>query len=209
VSFHGSTFTHLDALCHVAHDGQLYNGFRFADVVSEAGGCAKLGITAFKGGIVTRGVLLDIPRLKGVPYLEPGTQVYIEDVEAWEKKAGVRIAAGDAVFLRTGRWARRAKLGPFTNFAGFDASFAPFMKQRDIALIGSDAVLDAGTVPGFPLAVHKVALVALGVNIFDNADLEALAEAAARHNRWEFLLVAAPIPVPNGTGSLINPIAVF
>ena len=209
VSFHGSTFTHIDALCHIAYQGRLYNGVSFAEAVSESGGCAKLAITTFKDGIVTRGILLDIPRLKGVPYLEPGTKVHIEDVEAWEKKAGIRVSPGDAVFLRTGRWARRAKLGPFTNFAGFDASFAPFLKQRDIALIGSDAVLDAGTVPGFPLAVHTVALVALGVNIFDNADLEALAETAARLNRWEFLLMAAPIRVTNGTGSPVNPIAVF
>jgi kynurenine formamidase len=209
VSFHGSTFSHLDALCHIAHEGKLYNGFSFQQVVSEAGGCAKLGITGLKNGIVTRGILLDIPRLKGVPYLEPGTHVYIEDVEAWEKKAGIKVAAGDAIFLRTGRWARRAKNGPFANLAGFDASFAPFLKRRDIALIGSDGVLDAGTVPGFPLAVHTVALVALGVNIFDNVDLEALSETAARLNRWEFLLIAAPIPVPSGTGSVINPIAIF
>jgi kynurenine formamidase len=209
VSFHGSTFSHLDALCHIAYQGQLYNGVPFKDVVSERDGCAKLGITGLKSGIVTRGVLLDIPRLKGVPYLEPGTHVYIEDVEAWEKMAGVKVEPGDAVFLRTGRWTRRAKMGPFSNFAGFDASFAPFLKRRDVALIGSDAVLDAGNVPGFPLAVHTVALVALGVNIFDNVDLEALSETAARLKRWEFLLVAGPIPVPNGTGSVINPIAIF
>jgi kynurenine formamidase len=209
VSFHGSTFTHLDALCHIAHEGRLYNGYSFQESVSEKGGCAKLGITAFKKGIVTRGILLDIPRLKNVPYLDAGAHVYIEDVEAWEKMAGLKVGPGDAIFLRTGRWAKRGKEGPFATLAGFDASFAPFMKRRDIALIGSDGVLDAGTVPGFPLPVHKVALVALGVNIFDNVDLEALAEAAARHKRWEFLLMAAPVPVQNGTGSLINPIAVF
>jgi kynurenine formamidase len=209
VNFHGSTFTHLDAFCHVAHDGLLYNGFAFNDVVSKETGCSKLAITAFKSGIVTRGVLIDIPRLKGVPYLEPGTHVYREDVEAWEKKAGLKIAAGDAIFLRTGRWARRDKVGPFATFAGYDASFAPFLKQRDVALLGSDGVQDVGTVPGFPLPIHQIALVALGVNIFDNVDLEAVAEAAARHNRWEFLLFAAPIPFTNGTGSLINPIAVF
>jgi len=209
VSFHGSIFTHLDAFCHVSHDGKLYNGFLFKDVVSRDGGCSKLGITVFKKGIVTRGILLDIPRLKGVPYLEPGTHVYREDVEAWEKKAGMKVAPGDAIFLRTGRWARRDKVGPFANFAGYDGSFAPFLKERGVALIGSDAVQDVGNVPGFPLPIHQIALVALGINIFDNADLEAVAEAAARHNRWEFLLFAAPIPVPNGTGSLINPIAVF
>jgi kynurenine formamidase len=209
VSFHGSTFTHLDAFCHVSHDGKLYNGFLFQDVVSKDGGCSKLGITVFKNGIVTRGILLDIPRLKGVPYLEAGTHVYREDVEAWEKKAGIKIGPGDAVFLRTGRWARREKMGPFANLSGFDGSFAPFLKERGVALIGSDGILDVGNVPGFALPVHQIALVALGINIFDNVDPEAVAEAAARQNRWEFLLFAAPIPVPNGTGSLINPIAVF
>ena len=119
VSFHGSTFTHLDALCHISYQGQLYNGVSFQKTVSEAGGCNNLAITTFKDGIVTRGILLDIPRLKGVPYLDAGAKVYIEDVEAWEKKAGIKIGPGDAVFLRTGRWARRAKEGPFANFAGF------------------------------------------------------------------------------------------
>ena len=209
VSFHGSTFTHLDALCHIAYQGQLEKCVLFQQSVSEAGGCSNLAITTFRDGIVTRGILLDIPRLKGVPYLDAGAKVYIEDVEAWEKKAGIKIGPGDAVFLRTGRWTRRAKMGPFANFAGFDASFSPFLKQRDIALIGSDAGLDAGNVPGFPLVVPTVVLVALGVNIFDNADLEALSETAARLNRWEFMLVAAPVRVTNGTGSPINPIAVF
>src|SRR5436189_242484 len=76
-------------------------------------GSAKLGIENLKSGIVTRGILIDIPRLKGVPYLEPGTPVYVEDLEAWEKKAGVKVASGDAILLRTGRWARRAALGPW------------------------------------------------------------------------------------------------
>ena len=119
VSFHGSTFTHLDALCHIAYQGRLYNGVSFQESVSEGGGCTNLAITTFKDGIVTRGVLLDIPRLKGVPYLEPGTKVYIEDVEAWEKKAGIKVSPGDAVFLRTGRWARRAKLGAICEFRRF------------------------------------------------------------------------------------------
>jgi kynurenine formamidase len=209
VSFHGSTFTHLDAFCHVSHDGKLFNGLAFQDVVSKDGGCNKLSITVFKNGIVTRGILLDIPRLKGVPYLEAGTHVYREDVEAWEKKAGIKVAAGDAIFLRTGRWARREKVGPFANLSGYDGSFAPFLKQRDVALIGSDGIQDVGTVPGFALPIHQIALVALGVDIFDNLDLEALSETAARLNRWEFLLFASPIPFNNGTGSLINPIAVF
>jgi kynurenine formamidase len=119
------------------------------------------------------------------------------------------VSAGDAIFLRTGRWARREKVGPFANLSGYDGSFVPFLKQRDVALIGSDGIQDVGSVPGFALPIHQIALVALGVDIFDNLDLEAVAETAAKLNRWEFLLFAAPVPVTNGTGSLINPIAVF
>lgn len=208
-SFHGSTFSHLDALCHVSHGGKLYNDNNFKDVVTADGGCNKLNITLYKQGIVTRGILIDIPRLKGVPYLEPATHVYREDVEAWEKMAGIKIGPGDAIFLRTGRWARREKEGPFANLSGYDGSFAPFMKERDISFIGSDGIQDVGRVTGFNLPIHQIALVALGVDIFDNLDLEALAATAARLKRWEFMFVAAPIPVPNGTGSLVNPIAIF
>ena len=90
-------------------------------------------------------MLIDIPRLKGVPYLEPGTAIYQEDVEAWEKMAGVKIESGDAILLRTGRWARREKLGPWTvgrNAAGFHASIVPFIKARGVAIVGSDAASD-------------------------------------------------------------------
>lgn len=208
-SFHGSTFSHMDALCHVSHNGKLYNGRMFEDVVTKDGGCNKLSITNYKQGVVTRGILLDIPRLKGLPYLEAATHVYREDVEAWEKKAGIKVGPGDAIFLRTGRWARREKVGPFANLSGYDGSFAPFLKQRDVSFIGSDGIQDVGRVSAFSLPIHQIALVALGVNIFDNLDLEALSEAAARHNRWEFLFVVAPIPVTNGTGSLVNPVAIF
>ena len=216
IDFHGGTFTHLDALCHVAYNGTFYNGVPYESATPE--GCAKMGIDALSDGIVTRGVLLDIPRLKGVPYLEPGTHVYREDIEAWERQAGVRISSGDAVFLRTGRWTRRAAVGPGGS-SGFDASFLPLLSERDVALLGSDTASDVGTVPGCTsrapsptmcwIPVHKFALVARGMNLFDNLDLEAAAETAARLNRWEFMLVAAPLRVPRGTGSPINPVAVF
>jgi kynurenine formamidase len=209
VSFHGITFSHFDALCHVSHEGKIYNGFAFQEVVSNEGGCAKEGVAGLKDGIVTRGVLVDIPRLKGLPYLEPGTHVYREDIEAWEKQAGVKVAPGDAMFLRTGRWMRRAKVGPFLPLAGFDPSFLPFLKDRDVALLGSDTTQDVGTLPGVLIPIHKFAMVARGMNILDNMDLEALAETAARLKRWDFMLVVAPTPVIHGSGSAINPIAIF
>ena len=126
VSYHGYAHSHLDALCHILYKDQTFNGYA-RDVVNTEKGCTKLGIENLKQGVVTRGVLLDIPRLKGVPYLEPGTAVYQEDVEAWEKKAGVKVGPGDAVLLRTGRWARRDKFGPWAvgrSAAGFHASIA-------------------------------------------------------------------------------------
>ena len=202
--FHGGVFTHLDALCHVAYNGKVYNGLGFREVVSSEGGCSKMGVMGLKDGIVTRAVLLDIPRLKGVPFLEPGTRVYREDIEAWEKQARVRVSPGDAILLRTGRAPGQG------GGSGYDGSVIPFLKERDVALVGHDGTQDVGPYPpGVSLPIHRFVLVALGANLIDNLDLEAAADMAAKLNRWEFLLMAAPTPVTNGTGSIINPIAVF
>jgi len=212
VSYHGYQHTHLDALCHMFWNGKMYNGFPQEEVTQK--GAEKLAIQNLKQGVFTRGVLMDVPRLKGVKYLEPGTPIYPEDLEAWEKKAGLKLTAGDAVFIRTGRWARRAEKGPWNisvNSAGLHASCAKWLKARDVALLGSDAASDVipSGVEGLTLPIHQLALIALGVNLFDNCDLEPLSEAAAKRKRWEFLLTAAPIPLTGGTGSPLNPIATF
>jgi kynurenine formamidase len=126
------------------------------------------------------------------------------------------VTPGDAVFIRTGRWARRAKVGPWdvgrTGFRpGPNATVLPWLKARDVSLLGSDVPPSAAPsdVPGETGAVHDFALVTLGIHIFDNCDLEALAEAAAARKRWDFLLTVAPLPLAGGTGSPVNPIAVF
>ena len=144
VSYHGYAHSHIDALCHFAYKGQTYNGYQAADVNTDKG-CTQLSVENLRNGVVTRGILLDIPRLKGVPYLEPGTPVFVEDIEAWEKKAGVKVGPGDAIFLRTGRWARRAKLGPWAvgrNEAGYHASVAPWLKARGVSFLASDDAQD-------------------------------------------------------------------
>ena len=212
ISFHGYQHTHLDALCHMFWNGKMYNDFSQEEVTQK--GAAKLSIQNLKQGIFTRGVLMDIAQLKGVKYLEPGTPIYPEDLEAWEKKAGLKLSPGDAVFIRTGRWARRAEKGPWNvgaSAAGLHASSAKWLKSRDVALLGSDAASDVSPsgIEGMALPIHQLALVAMGVNIFDNCDLEALSEAAAKRKRWDFLLTAAPIPLTGGTGSPLNPIASF
>jgi kynurenine formamidase len=213
VSYHGYAHSHLDALCHILYKDQTYNGYARAEVNTEKG-CTKLSIDTLKQGVITRGILLDIPRLKGVPYLEPGTAVYQEDVEAWEKQARVKVGPGDAVLLRTGRWARREKLGPWPvarSAAGFHASIATWLKSRDVAFVGSDAASEVmpSLVEGVNLPVHTLVITALGINILDNQDLERLAETAARLKRWEFQLVINPVPVSGGTGSPLNTLAVF
>src|SRR6202011_724360 len=203
IDYHGGTFTHFDALCHVAYKGKLYNGFDFQETVTKDG-CSRMGVTALKDGLVTRGILLDIPRLKGLPYLEPGTHVYRGDIEAWEKAAGVTIGSGDAILLRTGRWARRAKLGA-AGSSGYDASFLPLLQDRDVALLGADSAQEAGSIPGVTLpnggfypVIHRFAIVARGMNLLDNLDLETLAETAGRLKRWDFMLVVTPARVSGG-----------
>lgn len=212
VTYHGYSHSHIDALCHILFKGQMYNGVS-QDTITEAG-CSNASIDNLQGGIVTRGVLFDIPRLKGVPYLEPGTPIYQEDLDAWEEMAGVTVRPGDVIFIRTGRWARRAEMGPWAiaeEAAGLHASTMPWVKARDVALIGSDAALDVSPsqVEGVALPVHILTIVAMGVDLFDNQDLEALAETAADLNRWEFMLMAAPLAVEGGTGSPLNALALF
>jgi kynurenine formamidase len=213
VAYHGYAHSHIDALCHILYKDQTYNGYARADVNTEKG-CTKLGIDNLKNGIVTRGVLIDIPRLKGVEFLEPGTPVYVEDLEAWEKKAGVKITSGDAILLRTGRWARRARVGPWNvgqKAAGLHASVAPWIKDRGVAFVGSDAAEDVvpSLVEGIALPVHTLLITAMGINLLDNQDLEAVADMAGKLNRWEFMLTIAPVPVTGGTGFPLNALAMF
>jgi len=213
VSYHGYAHSHIDALCHILYKDQTYNGYARADVNTDKG-CTKLGIQNLKNGIITRGVLVDIARLRGVDYLEPGTPIYVEDLEAWERKTGVKIGSGDALLLRTGRWARREKLGPWNvgqNAAGLHASVAPWIKARGVALVGSDAAEDVtpSLVQGVALPVHTLFITAMGINLLDNQDLEAVGAVAARLNRWDFMLTIAPVPVTGGTGFPLNAIATF
>ena len=212
ISYHGYGHTHMDALGHAFYDGKMYNGYAQSTVTKA--GAAKNDVTAYKDGVVTRGIIVDIPRLKGIPYMEPGAPIYVEDLEAWEKKTGVKIGSGDALFIRTGRWARRAEKGPWNAgeiLAGLHVSVVPWLKQRDVAILGGDGASDLmpSQVDGVSQPVHFLMLIALGSPLFDNCDLEAVAATAARLNRYEFLFTAAPMAIPGGTGSPLNPLAIF
>ena len=213
IAYHGYAHTHMDSLCHFFYKGQMYNGYSRDNFTPEKG-AEKNGILNWKNGIMSRGILMDIPRLKGVDYLEPGTRIYPEDLDAWEKKAHLKVGPGDVVLIRTGRWARRDAKGPWPiseGLAGLYMTCAKWLHSRDVAILGSDGaedVLPSG-IPGVTQPIHELVLVAMGMPIFDNCDLEQLSKEAAKRNRWEFLITAAPAAVPNATGSVLNPIASF
>jgi len=212
VSPHGFATSHIDALCHIFHDGRLYNGYPAEAVTAH--GATKLGIHRLHDGVVTRGVLLDVAAGRGVDALEPGEPIFPDDLEAAEQRAGLAVRSGDALLLRTGRWRWRLAHGPWdaaSLVAGLDASCLPWLRARDVAVLGSDAVADVlpSRVEGVGMPIHTVAIVAMGVHLMDNLDLDALADACAEEARWEFLLTVAPLVLRRGTASPVNPLALF
>jgi kynurenine formamidase len=213
ISYHGYAHTHMDTLCHFLYEGKMYNGYSEDEVTED--GAGKNSIINFKSGIITRGVLMDMARHKGLPYLEPGTAIYPEDLEAWEKKAGVKVGSGDVMIVRTGRWARRDARGPWSiqneGLAGLHMSCAPWLHARDVAILGGDGAQDVlpSQVQGVSQPIHALVIVAMGMPIFDNLDLELVGREAERRKRWDFLVTASPAAVPGATGSVLNPIATF
>jgi kynurenine formamidase len=218
-SYHGVIHSHLDAVdCHIMFEGEGYNGVSVADI-EAAGGCPRGSINALKDGIVTRGILFDATLLPGFGtpegWVEPGTAIRARDLVALEEFEGVRVEPGDVILLYTGRWKRRDALGPWPTsegVAGYHADVAYFLKDRGVSFIGHDMWNDA-----FPhefseeerLPLHRLALVSLGVGIFDNLDFERVVEEARRLGRYEFLFTAAPLRIEQGMGSPLNPIATF
>ena len=207
---HGFALSHLDALCHFVWRGQSYNG-RPASTVLSTGATAN-AITIAERGILTRGVLLDIARLRGVDWLEPGTAIEPSDLEAAEAAQKTRVGEGDALLVLTGRDRRRAARGPWSpsELAGLRYTCGPWLHDRGVALLGCDGVSDvlpSGSDLRQP--IHVLCLVAMGMQLLDNLDLDALARACTARERWEFLLMVAPLRIPGGTASPVNPIAVF
>ena len=213
VSYHGYAHSHMDGLQHIAHDGMAYNGVAYDSIA--AADAEQLGIQNVAiNGVFTRGVLVDMPRHLGIDYLPAGTAITAADIEDWEGKSGVRISSGDVLLIRTGRWVQIAEEGQWNileKAAGSDASFAAWLKARDVTMIGSDGISDVmpSGVEGLAIPLHALVIVGLGMPILDNLDLEAVADAAAERNRATFLFVGAPLRVPGGTGSPLNPLAVF
>jgi kynurenine formamidase len=212
VDYHNDTHTHIDALCHVALDGAFYNGKPSDALTRTAAGVNT--IEAVKDGLVGRGVLLDVPRLRGIPWLEPGEHVFREDLEAAEREQGVTVERGDILLVRTGHARRLRELGPWDTAnakAGLHPTTCLFLADRRIAALGSDGNGDTApsTTEGLAFPIHALTLNAMGLHLLDYLQFEDLVPACERAARWEFLFVAAPLRIVGGTGSPLNPIAIF
>ena len=213
--YHGLTVTHLDGLGHAFWQGRMYNGYPVERVTTE-GGALDLPMTVLSDGVVTRGVLLDVAALRGRAWLEPGEDVYPEDLDRAEAHQGVQVAEGDVVLLRTGYHRRQQAAHeqgrtPDPNYASWDALCLPWLHARRVAIIGSDTA-NSVTPAAYRTAInpiHAVGIVAMGLWLLDNCDLEALSATCERLKRWEFQFALAPLRWTGATGSPVNPLAEF
>jgi kynurenine formamidase len=212
MNVHGDVDSHIDALCHVSYQGMLYNGVAPAAVTSQ--GASVLSVDDAHDGIVGRGVLLDIPALRGVPWLEPGDHVTAADLAAAQEAQQVHVGPGDLLFVRVGHRRRREELGPWdtaSSRAGLHPQAMEYLAERSVAALGSDGNSDTApsAVDDVAFPVHVLAINAMGMHLLDYlqfGDLLPVCEAAAR---WSFLCVIAPLRLPGGTGSPVNPIAIL
>ena len=212
VDYHNDSHSHIDALCHVSFEGSLYNGRPSGSVSAE--GASVETIEVLKDGLVGRGVLLDIPRVRGVDWLEPGEHIFTDDLEEAERSQGVSVGEGDILLVRTGHSRRLDALGPWdtpNSKAGLHPSCALFLGERGVAALGSDGNSDTApsTTEGVGFPIHALALNAMGIHLMDYLHFGELTPACEGAGRWEFLFVGAPLRIAAGTGSPLNPIAIF
>jgi kynurenine formamidase len=212
VDYHNDSHSHIDAFSHVAFDGSFFDGKPEGSVTAQ--GAQTGSIDVLKDGLVGRGVLLDVPRLRGVAWLEPGEHVFREDLEGAERGQGLEVGTGDILLVRTGHARRQAELEPWDTRvakAGLHPTTASFLAERQIAALGSDGNNDTApsTTEGVAFPIHVLALNAMGVHLFDYLQFEDAVRHCEASGRWEFLFVASPLRIVRGTGSPVNPTAIF
>jgi len=210
---HGLGLTHIDALCHMFVGGRMYNDRPASDVRST--GAQRNTVLTLSDGLMGRGVLLDVPAVRGVEFLAPETAIDVTDLEAAETAEGLAVDAGDFLLISTGRDARRraarGRLDPIgAGLAGLDPSCLGWLHDREVAVLGSDGISDRlpfGQTLNWPFPIHQIGITAMGLHLIDNMHLEPLASACATRKRWEFLLTVNPLRIPGGTGCPVNPMA--
>ena len=208
---HGMVVTHMDALCHFSWKDQFYNGRKRSETLTASG--AKWGsIYAQRQGIFTRGVLLDVAAARRVSWYKPDEYVTVADFEVAEKRQRVRVESGDAIFVRTGMERMEAELGEQDIYprAGLHAECVEWMHNRQVSVYGGDCI-EKLPYPSesFTSAVHMIVLASMGLPILDWPSLTELARTCERLGRWDYLLTTAPLRLPGGTASPINPLCLF
>jgi len=211
--FHGVAITHVDSLAHFFWEGKTYNG-KPAHMVSTGLGATVMSVVPAKNGFISRGVLVDVPFVRGIDWVERGEGVMPEDILAAEERCGFHVEEGDILLIRTGQLHRRNVEGAAPMSVGSTACQAaclPLFHERGIAVMGSDTGNDVrpAQYEKIPQPIHQVGIPAMGLWILDNANLEDVAEACKQRNRWQFMVSIGPLPLHNTTGSPVNPIAVF
>ncbi|MDG2370993.1 MAG: cyclase family protein [Flavobacteriaceae bacterium] len=212
ISYHGFTVSHMDGLAHLGENGKLYNDFDASKITSQ--GFEEIGVENYKEGIITKGVLIDIPLLYRKDFLKAGTKITIQDIERFEKKYNVKIEKGDVVLVRTGRWKEKIKNGDWDTSklsTGLNYRVAILLSERKVSVLGSDGTndLQPSPIPEEGSPIHKLTLVSMGMPLLDNLNLENIAEEAIKQNKWEFLIAIQPIRFKGGTGSPVNAVAIF
>ena len=208
--YHGWAYTHIDALSHMpAYRGRGYNNAALEHAPPV--GQNRNSVATMRDGLIARGVLVDLPALKGVSHVPPGGAIMASDFEAWEKRSGVQIRSGDVVLVRSGRWSTAAQNAKVERSAGVHPTAAAWLHARGAAALGDESGTDTSpsAVAGINSPLHVLALVAMGMPLIENLDLEQLAVEADAQQRWTFLLIIAPLRIRGATGSAVNPIAVF
>ena len=213
MAFHGFSITHLDSLCHIFWNGLMYNGRSSAIVTTREGAMAN-SIDVLQEGVVGRGVLLDAARHRGVHWMEPGEAIMPEELEEIGARQGTKMQQGDILLVRTGHYRRRTEVGPRAisdGFPGIQAACLPWLQEKEVAVLGGDTVNDVvpSGYPNLQMPIHQIAIPQMGLWLMDNCNLEELSAACAERGRWEFLLTIAPLRIRYGTGSPVNPIALF
>jgi kynurenine formamidase len=207
---HGLLTTHVDALSHMFVRGEMYGGRPASEVRSD--GALSNTVLSMADGVIGRGVLLDVPRALGSPYLGAGEVVTVEDLEVAEYAQGVTVGPGDILLVAWGREARRAATRGFDGFSGLHAECLPWLQEREVAVLGSDGISDpmpfVGT-PEWPFPVHQIGITGMGLHLIDNVALASLGERCAAAGRWEFLFTMGPLRIAKGTGCPVNPVAVL
>jgi len=206
--------TQWDSLAHIFYQGKMWNGYDCTLVTST--GAAKNSIDKTKSRLAGRGVLLDVARFKGVRSLEPGCGITVADLEATAAAQKVEVRRGDFLLIRTGHMTRYLDRKDWRgydsdDFPGVSIHTAPWLHARQIAAIASDnyavEVRPSELLPAFRNPFHVVAIPNMGLTLGEIFYLDELAADCAADGRWEFLLVAPPLPVTRAVGTPINPYA--